>query len=214
LTTVNYLSSAQRSTCYTQYDLAKFSEYKFLNDAGYIPAADVLNELYDLCSATGWVFPNDEECYVSARPEILKMDEAGLPHCGTGPAIMYPDGFAIYAWHGVPFPQEWVQKPPSPKDAMQWPNLEQRRVACEMLGWDKIIDELEAEIIDKDNNPEIGELIAINLPRIETEKFLKVRCGTGRDFVLPVPPEMTTALEANAWTWGLESSEYKPEVRT
>jgi len=41
-----------------------------------------------------------------------------------------------------------------------------------------------------------------------------VTCGTGRTFALPVPPEMTTALAANAWTYGLEAKDYMPEVRT
>jgi hypothetical protein len=35
-----------------------------------------------------------------------------------------------------------------------------------------------------------------------------------RDFVLSVPRETTTAREANAWTYGLSSDQYKPEVRT
>ena len=32
----------------------------------------------------------------------------------------------------------------------------------------------------------------------------RVRCGTGRDFCLPVPPECATALAANAWLYGVE----------
>ena len=103
---------------------------------------------------------------------------------------------------------------PSPADALKWPNIEQRRVACEMLGWDRILDELNAVVINKDNDPEIGELVSVNIPDIGAEKFLRVRCGTGRNFALPVPPDMKTAHEANAWTWGLETHQYKPEVRT
>jgi hypothetical protein len=83
-----------------------------------------------------------------------------------------------------------------------------------MIGWEKILDELNAVIINKDDNPEIGDLLSVELPEIGTEKFLRVRCGTGRDFALPVPPEMETALEANAWTWGLSPEQYQPEVRT
>ena len=45
-------------------------------------------------------------------------------------------------------------------------------------------------------------------------RFLRVRCGTGRSFVLPVPREVHTARQANAWTYGLSESEYAPEVRT
>ena len=85
---------------------------------------------------------------------------------------------------------------------------------CEMIGWESIFIQLEAVTINKDKNPEIGELLQAEIPEIGLEKFLRVTCGTGREFVLSVPPEMKTALEANAWTWGLEPEEYNPEVRT
>ncbi len=59
-----------------------------------------------------------------------------------------------------------------------------------------------------------GDAPIVEAPDIGKEKFLRVRCGTSRTFALPVPPEMKTALEANAWTWGLTPEEYKPEIRT
>jgi hypothetical protein len=45
-------------------------------------------------------------------------------------------------------------------------------------------------------------------------RFLRVRCATGRDFVLSVPLQMRTALEANAWTYGMNPEDYQLEVRT
>lgn len=43
-----------------------------------------------------------------------------------------------------------------------------------------------------------------------------VKCGTGRTFALPVPPEMTRAIDANAWTFALDNpSDLRDlEVRT
>ena len=198
----------------TQFDLADHAEYLFLHDAGFLPRANTINELYKLCASTGSVLPLPDVCYVSDRPVILNIDDSGLPHCEDAPAIQYADGFSLHAWHGVKFPQEWAATLPSPADALKWPNIEQRRVACEMLGWDRILDVLNAVVINKDNDPEIGELVSVNIPDIGDEKFLRVRCGTGRNFALPVPPDMKTALEANAWTWGLEPNEYRPEIRT
>jgi hypothetical protein len=84
-----------------------------------------------------------------------------------------------------------------------------------MVGWDKIFKDLKARTINKDKDPEIGELIRVTLDyERRDEMYLRVRCGTGRDFVLPVPLEMSTARQANAWTWGLEPRDYNPEVRT
>jgi hypothetical protein len=40
-------------------------------------------------------------------------------------------------------------------------------------------------------------------------------CGTKREFAIPVPPDMKTAVAAQAWTWGLELEDFTiPEVRT
>ena len=112
--------------------------------------------------------------------------------------------------------EEWILSPEKiqPSFALTHPNVEKRRALCEIVGWDKILQSLEVKIINEDSDAEIGTLVSANLPGEPDSKFLKVRCGTGRNFVLPVPPTMRTALEANAWTWGLDSNEYSPEVRT
>ena len=50
---------------------------------------------------------------------------------------------------------------------------------------------------------------------IGKEKFLRVLYGTKREFALPVPPDMKTALQAQSWTWGLDEKDFTiPEVRT
>ena len=55
----------------------------------------------------------------------------------------------------------------------------------------------------------------LDIPDIGREKFLKVKCGTGREFAIPVPPDMKTALEANAWTYAIEPDVLRMlEVRT
>ena len=93
--------------------------------------------------------------------------------------------------------------------------MEQRRAACEIIGWDNILNLLDAKIIDEDKDPMIGTLVEVNIPDIGREKFIRVLCGTGRSFALPVPPEMNTALEANAWTYDLDGDVLrKLEVRT
>jgi hypothetical protein len=159
----------------------------------------------------------DDFCIVSDFPEVLKVDDQNRPHCQDGPSHRWRDGWSLYHWHGVQVPEEWIMKPGhlTASMAITWENIEQRRAACEILGWAKILKELKAKIIDTDGDPEIGELVEVNLPDIGKEKFLRVLCGTGREFALPVPPEMKTALEAQSWTWDLKPDEFKvPEVRT
>jgi len=157
-----------------------------------------------------------EFCIVTDRPSVLKVDDQNRPHCEDGPFCVWRDGTALYAWHGTYIPARWVTTAkPTATEALTWPNIEQRRAACEIVGWAAILDQLSAKTIDKDGDPEIGELLEVNLPDIGRERFLKVRCGTGRTFALPVPPDMKTAIQANAWTYGLDPKDiFNLEVRT
>jgi hypothetical protein len=160
---------------------------------------------------------HSEFCIVSDFPEVLKVDAENRPHCETGPSHRWRDGWALYHWHGVKIPAEWIEDKTSltAKTALTWVNVEQRRAACEILGWAAILKELKAKTIDRDDDPEIGELLEVSIPDIGRERFLRVTCGTGRQFALPVPPTMKTALEANAWTYDLDGDVLrKLEVRT
>ena len=160
---------------------------------------------------------HEEFCIVSDFPAEIHKDEQNRPHSEFGPSHRWRDGFELYYWHGVKVPKEWItEKRISASEAINWPNVEQRRAACEIIGWKSILDELGARIVDQDDDPEIGTLLETDIPDSGKERFLKVRCGTGREnIVLPVPPTMNTALQASAWTYGLDDlSNYLPEVRT
>jgi len=168
-----------------------------------------------LAKSCGHVWSYKNVLAISDRPKEIHRDAEGRLHNENGPSISWRDGWSLYHWHGVSIPKEWVTgAPPSAKKALTWENIEQRRVACEIVGWKNILKELDAKLIDEDGDPEIGILLEAEIPDSGREKFLQVRCGTGRDFVLPVPRHLKTALAANAWTWGLKKREYKPEVRT
>jgi hypothetical protein len=113
-------------------------------------------------------------------------------------------------------PAKWILDKASldPQTALTHPNVEERRAAAEILGWEKVLSALKPKIIDQDKDPEIGTLLEVDLPDSKGSKFLKVLCGTGRTFVLPVPNEMKTALQANAWTYNLEPGQFRLQART
>jgi hypothetical protein len=159
---------------------------------------------------------HEEFCIVSDFPEILKTDAEHRPHCENGPSHRWRDGWELYHWHGVRVPDEWIkEKTLTPQIAVTWDNIEQRRAACEILGWVNVLSALNARVINKHRNAQIGTLLEVNLPDNGPQRFLQVQCGTGRIFALPVPPDVNTAMEAQAWTWGLDKAEFKtPEVRT
>ena len=177
--------------------------------AVWLPMIDAFNSglwLY-------WITPVSVICV--EQPSIHTSDNR--LHRADGPAVWWPAGEEYYFWRGVQIPGDWISKPAAltAKIALTWKNIEQRRAACEIIGWSKILSELDAKTIDEDGDPEIGRLVEVNIPDSGHERFLLVRCGTGRNFALPVPRNMKTAIQAQAWTWGLNTKTFtRPEVRT
>ena len=169
----------------------------------------------DTDTSCGWWWPHKEFCIVSDRPSKIRMDDRGRLHSASGPAIEWRDGWSLSFWHGQNVPHEWITHPEKldPELALNHENAEMRRCVAEILGWKRVLERLDTKVIDTDPDPEIGQLLEVRLHG-NRERFLKVRCGTGREFVLPVPPEMTRALEANAWTYGLNPGDLRLEART
>lgn len=211
----NWSSVYQGGAYWAQYDsyltamrdilglrLPEHENYKYWEEAAIHGTFRVMHEKF---------------CIVSDFPEVLKIDDQNRAHGQEGPSHKWRDGWSLYHWHGVAVPEHWIMNKNSltAKEAITWENIEQRRAACEILGWAKILRELNAKVINEDGDPEIGTLVEVDLPDIGKEKFLRVLCGTKREFALPVPPEMKTALQANAWTFGMDIKDFVvPEVRT
>ena len=169
-----------------------------------------------------WQWYHHDIAAITDRPKILRRDIEGRLHCETGPALAYRDGWVIHCWHGVVIPAEWIEQRDklTPKMALTWTNVEQRRVACEILGWDKVLDEpsLNPRIIDRDE-PYIGTLISVDLPDAPNQWFIKYRCGTGRWFAESVnDKQYNTALAANAagngWRGRGDPMSFIPFIRT
>lgn len=163
-----------------------------------------LGIMEDISTQCEWWWPFDGVVFASQRPKV-HWDGEGRMHREDGLAVEYKGGYGLAFWRGVCIPQEWISGgPPEADKIMAIPNTEQRRVACEMRGWQNVIPTLpDAKLIDKNPNPQIGELWQANLPDHGRECFLIVKCGTGRTFGMPVGPTFRTAREANAATYGI-----------
>lgn len=203
---------------YGNHDASWLGFYEYFRDVCKLEVCNQIDGLINLANHCGWLNMYEDLVVFQHRPVEINMDDQKRIHSDHGPAIQYRDGFAIYAWHGVRIPSEWIEDKASltAQIALMWENIEQRRAACEILGWKNILDALKAKKIDEDDDPMIGTLVEVNIPDIGEERFLKVLCGTGREFAIPVPKNMKTAIQANAWTFGIDdvNSFEIPEVRT
>ncbi len=171
-----------------------------------------------------WWYPHKDFLMVCERPTVIMREQidpmkprgfgSHRLHCQDGPAVGFKDGWGVFAWHGVLIPREWIEQKGylTPEKALGCENVEQRRAACEILGWPKILDKLNAKLIDQHENPQIGTLYEVDLPDSPKERFLRVMCGTDREFAINVDRECKTAMQAQAWIW--QDEDYNPEIRT
>ena len=146
-----------------------------------------------------WWWPFENIVIASQRPVTVKWDDELRLHSENGPAVEYADGYALASWHGQAIPLDWTTgTPPAAKDALHWPNMDQRAAACEIVGWANILDQLSAKTIDDSGDPVWGRLVEVTLPDSGRERFLDAMCGTSRRFALPVPPKTATVDEAQS----------------
>ena len=179
--------------------------------AAYPAWADYFNEVLgvsidrnylDLAESCGFYWLLDGVCFASERPTHINLDADGRLHSEKGQSISYSSGWGFWHHHGTQIPASWVddKKSLTPEIALRWENVEQRRAACEIVGWANVLEHpsLNPKIIDEDL-PHIGTLIQVDLPDAPEQWFLKYQCGTGRIFAESVNDKsFNTALKANA----------------
>jgi hypothetical protein len=193
-------------------------------DAAWLCAFDTsagapLDGVAAVAGAAGWWWPYERTAVVCERPVELHRDEAGRLDRSDGPALAFPDGFALYAWRGMPVPGEFLRELESLSAARirAEDNAELRRVMLEHYGYDRYLDETGAVPVHKD---ETGVLWRIAMPDDEAVVMVEVvnstpePDGTSRTYWLRVPPGTKTAKEGVAWTFGLTAETYEPVRQT
>ncbi|WP_328951615.1 hypothetical protein OG778_32210 [Streptomyces sp. NBC_00184] len=193
------------------------------HDAAWLAAFDGrggrLDGLAAVARNAGWWWPYERTVVMSERPETLHRDEAGRLDSGAGPALAYRDGFALYAWRGMPVPAEFLAElgALTPERIRAEENAELRRVMLEFYGYDRYLTESGAEPVHRD---ETGVLWRIPLDGDEDVAMVEVVNSTPepdwshRTYWLRVPPRTRTAKEGVAWTFGLQGDTYAPLRQT
>jgi hypothetical protein len=169
--------------------------------------------------AAGWWWPLERAAVMTDRPASLHRDEQGRLHRADGPALAHPDGWAVYAWHGMPVPAELIARLPRlrPEDITAEPNLELRRVMTESYGTDRYLRDAGGRLIARDS---YGSLWRLDRPRTEPLVMVEVvnatpePDGSRASFWLRVPPDIRSAHAAVAWTFGHNEGTYRPLAQT
>jgi hypothetical protein len=168
----------------------------------------------------------DDELLVATIPAKASADAAGRLHCADGPAFVWLD-VEEYYWHGVPVAKNIVIAPQSitAADIDAQDDAEVRRVLIErykhgdeIAGAGAYIRDAGGELLDHD--VESGTLWRRAFVDDEPIVMLEVTNATqepdGRfkHYWLRVPPRMTKARQAVAWTFSVRADRYKPRIET
>ncbi|GHH69499.1 hypothetical protein GCM10017673_20040 [Streptosporangium violaceochromogenes] len=172
-----------------------------------------------VAESAGWWWPFERVALVCERPAELHRDDSGRPHRADGPALSFPDGLALHAWHGMPVPAGFAASLAGldPARIRAEENAELRRVMLEHFGYDRYLAESGATPVHRD---ETGVLWRVDLPGDEPVAMVEVvnstaePDGTFRTYWLRVPPLTRTAREGVAWTFGLGEADYHPTRET
>jgi hypothetical protein len=186
---------------------------------GLVRLTPAYRALAALSSHVGYFILRRDVCLLSSRPIRVRMDAEERPHAVDGPAVAFPDDYAIWAIHGVQVPEPVAVRPESLTVAAVdgEANVEIRRVMIERMGADRFLRESGTEPVHED---ETGQLFRREVADDEPLVYVRVvnstvePDGSRKVYFLRVPPFVRTAREAVAWTFGLGPSDYGPERET
>ena len=199
------------------------------HDAGWLSWASYLDDVMGLTCLSrglrqaganaGWWWAYQGVAILTERPKRLVRDGQGRLHSGDSLALEYPDGWGIYAWHGVRVPERVIRGDYSAHDALRESNAEVRRAMIERMGAERFFGELKPTVVhsDQDGLGMNRRLLRIKVPGSRTGylQSVEVTCpSTGRQYILGVPSDIQTCQAAVASTFGLKAEQWAPEVES
>ena len=184
-----------------------------------------------LARSCGWWWPYENTCVVSERPSLVRTETWDASqgtvrlHCADGPAMLFPDGWPVYAWHGTSVPAGLIEDGWDMQRILTERNAEVRRCAIEKLGWGEFEKHLPkvAEAADPGNPGQVITLYDLppGLEDTYPERARLLLCtngtpepdGTRRRFGLPVPAHHTDPAAAAAELYGWPVEAYRNLAR-
>lgn len=187
----------------------------FYNYCGEVLELDCCNALIphmEIAKSCGWWLPYDELVIISEKPLEVNMKD-GVIHKDGGPAIIYKDGLSVWALNGVRVGKEIAETPWNELDpnlVITEKNAEIRKEIVRKIGVERISQKLGAEVIDKEGDYELLNLLIGD----ETKRpYLKMKNPSlgGVWHLEGIHPDIKTVKEALKWRNGTEEI---PEVLT
>ena len=100
------------------------------------------------------------------------------------------------------------------KHALAQTNTERRREMIEIMGYARFIATAQARVISADRFGRILEVPDLPVRFVELTDRTPRADGTYRMYIEPVPRDIETAEEAEAWQWGFSHKEFVQLIKT
>lgn len=191
----------------------------YLNELGGIGREQTaMRGLQAVALNAGAMVAHERVCWLSERPVQLLLNERGDLHNPKGPAVRYADGWSMFAWKGVVV-VPWIIEHPE--------RIDERVIALEH---NPLVRRCLIDIMTPAKYVASGAVKRAAVDRVGTlwrkrwfdsDLWAAVEVvngspepdGTFKHYFLQVPPEMTSPLEAVAWTYGMTPERYLQLVR-
>lgn len=204
-----------------QHDAGWLSFYAFCKeDLGLAEEVKELDGLMQCAKTMGWWAPYDTTAIIQERHRVIKRDDDGRLHCPDGPSVAYADGFECFFWRGLRISRKIIMEPESIAvgDIDAERNAEIRRVMVERYGMERYVRDSNAKLVHEDS---WGKLYRKEQTRDEAIQMVELvnstpePDGSFKNYMLRVPPTITTAKAAAAWlSWKDNPADYNPEAQT
>ena len=152
---------------YGSHDASWLTFYEYFRVEMDLPECERLAGVVATAKSCGWWWPFVNLAIVTAKPVALCRDGEGRLHCEDGLALTYPDGWGVYAWHGVRVPSTVILSPETITAELiaEEENAEVRRVMMERMGWERFCDSAKMRVLHADQ-------LQTNLPAIPVSELV------------------------------------------
>jgi hypothetical protein len=197
-----------------QHELGWLAAYDYFREVlGLRSETAPLTGLWQIAASLGWIQPHEHTCWLVERPNLLQGDTRGRLHNASGPALRFPDGWAVWAWKGVEVPS-WIIKQPDRITLASIDseiNVQVRRCMIEIMTPQRYVALGGAVRVTEDETGILWRkawLASDAWAAVEVINATPEPDGTRKHFFLQVPAHMRTAREAVAWTYGPGAKAY------
>ena len=207
----------QSDMCWGQHDAGWLSWLDYFRVVAALSSVNQALGLIRVAQCCGWWWPKRRVVIFTERPARLERDNQGRLHSETSAAIEYPDGWGIFAWHGIRVSPEVILE----KDRMtvqqilSEPNTEVRRAMRNLYGNERFMRDAGAKEISRSDKHGC-RLLRIHLPGDRAAiQAVELTCpSTGSKYLERVPPDVQDAVEALSWRFQIKPEQYAPEWET